>query len=146
MVMTAVKKIGITLATLTIITAFLGMSSFEKSSLDKIPIPDKNFTVLVLDQADVRTTVTQFSFDGATYLTGARGKGKFSISLEKIKQIDFRLMDDVIEATTELTNGLIIKLSPEYGLLCYGRTEFGTFVIKLGDIKQLIIQKQSTKN
>lgn len=146
MVMTAAKKIGITVVTLTIMAAFLGMSSFEDASRVKIPTPDKNFTVLVVDQADVRTKVTQFSIDGATYLTGAHGKGTFSIPLEKIKQIDFRLIDDVLEATAQLTDGLTIKLSPEYGQQCYGKTEFGTFVIKIGDIRQLIIIKQSKEN
>ncbi|MBW2062347.1 MAG: hypothetical protein JRI95_12425 [Deltaproteobacteria bacterium] len=116
-----------------------GMSGFGKAP-DKIPTPASDFTVVLIDQADVRAEVSMFSINGFTYFPGYKGKGAFSIPFENLESVEFRLINENLEAVVNLKQGQAITLQADRSLDCYGRTNFGTFQIKLGDIKQLFIK------
>ena len=120
-----------------------GMSGLGGDVPEKIPRPKKNFLVTVIDQADVRSQVKMFSINGSTFFTGRRGKGVFSIPFEKLSSIDFRFFEGNLEATAHLKEGQTVTLRIDKNVDCYGRTGFGTFRIKLGDIKRIIIEKQA---
>jgi len=117
-----------------------GMSARDENAPQKIPEPLKNFSVIIEDQAGVKTKVSLFSINGATYLSGEMGKGSYSIPFENIKEVEFRYTDDKLEAIAYLVKGDPVNLRPNKSLNCYGRTEFGSYLIKLGDIRKLVIE------
>jgi len=120
-----------------------GMSGFGGEEAPKrIPTPDQNFEVTVVDQADVRTKVTMFSIGGHTLFIGRKGKGQLAVPFSKAKRADFRLQDQDLEVIVELTGGENITLLADRHQECFGRTDFGNFKIKLGDVKTVTIHRQ----
>lgn len=105
----------------------------------RIPTPDENYAVTVLDQVDVLTKVTMFTIDGHSLFLGRKGKGRLAVPFGKIRRVDFRLKDGEFEALIQLKNGGKLSLTADRRYECFGRTKFGNFKITLGDIKTLTI-------
>ncbi|MBW1708996.1 MAG: hypothetical protein JRG97_03930 [Deltaproteobacteria bacterium] len=141
--MKKVKKLYGLICFLAIFLTVSGMSSIEGDSPEGVPVPAKKFSAIIVDQADVRSEVDSFSIDGFTFISGNRGKGTFSIAFDKLESIDFRFLDERLEALINLKEGRTIALEVDKNLDCYGRTDFGTYRIKLGDIKRLVIETRS---
>ncbi|MEE9517261.1 MAG: hypothetical protein V3V52_09155 [Candidatus Adiutricales bacterium] len=133
------KKGLIVLCFVAIYLVSTGMGEFITTLNENFPIPAKNFTAVIVDQSGVKTEVSLFSINGFTFLYGTRGKGTYSIPFEKLQSITFRRTNEKLEATARLTTGKVITIMSEPGQDCYGRTEFGTYSIKLGDVQQILI-------
>jgi hypothetical protein len=125
---------------LLLLVAFVfisGMSGLDTQSLERIPVPDKNFEVEVLDLANVRTQLTLFSINGASYLTGKQGRADFTVSFDQLESVEFRAVGDRLEAAVQLKGGHKVQLRMDPRLICSGRTSFGTYRIKAGDVSQI---------
>ncbi len=133
------KKGLIVLCFVAIYLVSTGMSEIMSTSNENFPIPAKNFAAVIVDQSGVKTEVSLFSINGFTFLYGTRGKGTYSVPFEKLQSITFRRTNEKLEATARLTTGKVITIMSEPGQDCYGRTEFGTYSIKLGDVQQILI-------
>jgi hypothetical protein len=121
------------------IPLLLGMGSQGGAPIDKIPVPAKKFTAQFIDQMDVTTECSDISIEGNTYLEGKRGEGTFSVAFENIQQILFRQQAEKIFGQVKLRDGQNIELAVSKDKKAYGRTIFGTFQIRLGDLKKVII-------
>lgn len=133
------KKGLIVLCFVAIYLVSTGMGEFITTLNENFPIPAKNFAAVIVDQSGVKTEVSLFSINGFTFLYGTRGKGTYSIPFEKLQSITFRRTNEKLETTARLTTGKVITIMSEPGQDCYGRTEFGTYSIKLGDVQQILI-------
>lgn len=127
-------------ALLGLVYVFSAGMGGDSGAIEKIPEPAKKYTVTLVDQADVTIRLKSFSIKGATFLAGALGKGSYSIGFDRIKDIRFRLVSGQLEAVVNLLDGQSITINADKGAACYGRTDFGAFTIKLGDIRQLTIE------
>ena len=134
------KKGLIVLCFVAIYLVSAGMSEIMSTSSENFPIPAKNFAAVIVDQSGVETEVNLFSINGFTFLYGTRGKGTYSIPFEKLQSITFQRANEKLEATAKLTTGKVITIMSEPRQDCYGRTEFGTYNIKLGDVRQILIK------
>jgi len=126
---------------LAVIPLFLGMGSLQgTSSPDKIPIPAKKYHAIFVDQADVITECREASIEGATFLEGKRGEGNFTISFENIEQVLFRQNEEQLTGIVKLHGGEVLELSLNKNQKGYGLTKYGTFQIKLSDLKKMTFE------
>jgi hypothetical protein len=123
------------------IPVLIGMGSLQgPTSPEKIPLPVKKFTAVFVDQMDVATDCSEASIEGTTFLEGKRGEGTYTISFDNIDQISFRLNAEQLTGVVKLRDGGTSELILNKTKRAYGRTKYGTFQIKLSDLKKLVIR------
>ncbi len=144
--MDLIKKLPVLVLVLLAAPLLMGMSGFGDSGPQRIPTPEKSFKAVVVDQADVRTDVSVFSIGGYTYFMGTKGKGQLAVPFERVQRADFRLNGDGLEIQLQLRDGESVTLTADRHADCFGKTKFGNFQIKLGDVKMLTIEAQSLES
>lgn len=117
----------------------MGMSSLGGDSPDRIPVPTKKFIGSFVDQMDVITEAKEISIDSGTFLEGKKGEGTFTVAFENIQYVNFLLRDDRLIAMVKLRDGNNVELGVNKKAKAYGKTKFGTFQIKLLDLKRMTI-------
>lgn len=123
-----------------------GMGSMQAPSTPgKIPVPVKQYQATFVDQADVATECTEVSIEGAVYLEGKRGEGNYTISFDGIEQVLFRVNADRLSGIVKLRTGGTTELILNKAHKAYGRTKYGTFQIKLIDLKTITIVAPSQR-
>jgi hypothetical protein len=123
-----------------ILPYIIGMGSNKgESPPGKIPVPVKKFTATFIDQMDVTTECRDVSIEGGTLIEGKKGDGKFTISFENIHTIVFRLSEGKLSGIVKLIDGNAIEIVLNKDQRVYGNTKYGTFQIKLLDLKKMII-------
>ena len=131
---------------LAVLPLLLGMGSmFGESSPGKIPVPEKIFTATFIDQTDIITECTEVSIEGKTFLEGNKGKGVYTIPFDKIKNVIFCLKEGKLSGFVKLNDGNTIELVLKKNNKAYGRTKYGTFQIKLSNLKKMIIHPRPEK-
>ncbi len=139
------KKL-ITMIILMTIPFLAGMGSMQgPSSPEKIPVPVKQYDATFVDQMDVTTECKDASIEGAIYLEGKRGEGNYTISFDKIEQVLFRINADRLTGIVKLRAGGTIDLILNKTYKAYGKTKYGTFQIKLIDLKMMTIAAPAQK-
>lgn len=134
------KKFVSTLLLLTAVPLLIGMGSLQgPASPDKIPVTVKKYTATFVDQLDVVTECRDVSIEGSTFLEGRRGEGTYTISFDNIEKISFRLNADQLIGVVTLRDGSTSDLILTKNQKAYGRTQYGTFQVKLADLKKLNI-------
>jgi hypothetical protein len=118
----------------------LGMGSQGGTPDDKIPVPEKKFTATFVDQMDVTTQCTDVSIGGGTSLQGNIGEGTYTVSFENIREVVFRQHAERLYGQVKMPDGNSIELVIGKDKKAYGRTKFGTFQIRLNDLKKMIIE------
>ncbi|MCG6533717.1 MAG: hypothetical protein L7F78_03300 [Syntrophales bacterium LBB04] len=125
---------------LAILPFLLAMGSLTgEGSPDKIPIPAKKFTATFIDQTDVITECRDISIEGGAYLEGKRGEGTYTIPFDNIRSILLRMAEGKLIGIATLHDGSIVELSLNKNHKAYGHTRYGTFQIRLADLKKMII-------
>jgi hypothetical protein len=139
------KKI-ISMIILATVPFLSGMGSMQgASSPEKIPVPVKQFQATFIDHTDVATECREVSIEGAIYLEGKRGEGNYTISFDNIEQVLFRGHADRLTGIVKLRSGGTVELTLNKAHKAYGRTAYGTFQIKLIDLKLMTIAALSGK-
>ncbi|HBB18795.1 MAG: hypothetical protein A3J94_07020 [Syntrophus sp. RIFOXYC2_FULL_54_9] len=136
----------ISMIILVTIPFLAGMGSLQgPSSPEKIPVPVKQYDATFLDQMDVTAQCKEVSIEGAVYLEGRRGEGSYTISFDNIEQVLFRVNADRLAGIVKLRAGESIELILNKSHKAYGRTRYGTFQIRLIDLKMMTIAAPSPK-
>lgn len=117
----------------------LGMGSQGGAPTDKIPVPAKKFTATYVDQMDITTECSDASIEGTIFLEGKKGEGTFTVAFENIQQVVFRQQEGKLYGQLKLRDGSSLELLVGKDKKAYGRTKFGTFQIRLNDLKKMII-------
>ena len=107
-----------------------------------IPLPEKNYSVVITDAQKVQTTADRVSWEGKVYLQGHRGEALTTIPFEKISQVELdpngAAMAGAISAKVTLKNGEAVLLQIRGTSKAYGETSFGNFEIYLRDIEKIV--------
>jgi hypothetical protein len=131
---------------LMFVPVLMGMGSpFGQSSPEKIPVPAKKFAVTFVDQMDVVTECTDASIEGGTFIEGKRGDGNNTISFDLIDNISLFLNADTLTGVVKLRDGNVVELTVKKDQKVYGHNRYGTFQIRLADLKKIIFSKASQK-
>jgi hypothetical protein len=126
---------------LVAIPVLMGMGSLQgPASPEKIPVPVKKYTAVFVDQMDIATECSEASIEGTTFLEGKRGEGTYTISFDNIDQISFRMNAERLTGMVMLRDGGTSELTLNKTQKAFGRTKYGTFQIKLSDLKKLVIR------
>jgi len=112
---------------------------------DRIPVPAKQFTAVFIDQTDFSTECRDVSIEGGTYLEGRRVEGLHTVSFEQIESILFRFSSGKLYAAAKLRDGGSVELVVNKDHRAYGATKYGTFQIKLADLKKMTLGKGPSK-
>jgi hypothetical protein len=117
----------------------LGMGELGGSApADKVPSPEKNFSVKVTDREGVQTSLSQFSQEGKIFLAGKRGSATVTVPFEKIAQVQFQGAEgNEIPAKLTLRTQESLDLKVDKRAKFYGKAAFGTFQIDAKDLKAL---------
>lgn len=116
------------------------MSSLQNQSPEKIPVPAKKYSANFIDVTDVMTDCREVSIEGVTYLEGKRGNGSNAISFDNIAEITFLQEGEKLTGMVKLKDGNTIQLALNKNQKAYGRTRYGTFQIKLSELKRLTLR------
>jgi len=135
------KKIGTLLIIFALIPLLTAMSALQSQSPEKIPAPEKKYFATFIDQAEIMTECRNISIDGETFLEGKRGNGTNTIPFEIITEVSFTIEGEKLIGTVKLRDGNTIQLTINKNQRAYGYTKYGTFQIKLAELKKLALTK-----
>jgi hypothetical protein len=131
---------------LAVLPFLLAMGALSgESSPDKIPVPAKKFTATFIDQTDVITECRDVSIEGGTFIEGKRGEGTYALPFENIRSILVRVSDGKLQGIVTLHDGSTMELGLNKNQKAYGHTKYGTFQIRLSDLKKMIIGEGQKK-
>ncbi|MDD5713049.1 MAG: hypothetical protein PHY31_09900 [Smithellaceae bacterium] len=119
----------------------MGLGPLQGGSPEKIPVPSKKYAAVFVDQDDIQTECHQVSIEGATFIEGKRGEGTYTIPFENVESILFLLSGDKLVGRVKLLNGGNVDLTVNKSHKAYGSTTYGTFQIRLADLKKIIIRR-----
>jgi len=127
-----------TLSVIIISFIFLtGMGELGGSApVDKIPIPKKDFKVVVVDREGVRTSLSEFSHEGKIVIAGKRGSANVAIPFETISQVELKSLEGneaMVAVSLREAKNYEVKVDKKSKF--YGKAEFGTFQIEIKDLK-----------
>ncbi len=139
------KKLLLLAAVLLAVPFISAMGTMPETTVtESIPKPVKNIEAVFLDQMDVATECSYISIEGKVYLDGTRGKGAFVLPLENVDTVSFYLKEGVLTAQVSMKqSGEKISLTVNPDRRVFGKTRWGTFQIKLGDLKSITITGSS---
>ncbi len=121
----------------------LAMGGSGGGPADRIPAAAKNVGAVFVDQNDVVTECAGASIDGETFLQGKKGQGVYTIGFEKIKSIVFRMQNGELLGTAKLNEGGETTLVLDKNKKAYGRTKYGSFQIRIANLKKMTITSVS---
>ncbi|MGD8564427.1 MAG: hypothetical protein PVG03_17930 [Desulfarculaceae bacterium] len=129
-----ILAIGLVLALCPLL---MGMGIGDSEGPTRIPEPQADYRVRLIDQEGTKVELTQFSVDGQAFILGDMGKGEAAISLEKIKEVELNNQGGVLKATVVLAQGEPVVLEVNPNLSVTGKTKFGNYRIPLGQVTRL---------
>ncbi len=121
----------------------LAMGGSGGGPVDRVPVAAKNVTAVFVDQNDVVTECANASIDGEAFLQGKKGQGVYTIGFEKIKSVVFRMQNGELLGTARLNEGGETTLVLDKNKKAFGRTKFGTFQIRIANLKKMTITSVS---
>ncbi len=123
----------------------MGSSMLGGDSADQIPRPDENFTAIYIDQLGVATKCNGVSIQGETFIEGKKGEGTYTIPFERIENILFVLKNADLKGRILLKNKNRTELILNKKQKAYGHTKYGTFQIKLINLKKMVLTGKNSK-
>jgi len=105
-----------------------------------IPKTTKNFQVSYIDQTDELTVCTEASIAGKIFFEGKKGEGIYTVSFDNIKSVVFLNKNGALTGSIKLKDGENIEIILSKDQKAYGRTKYGSYQIKLIDLKKMIFQ------
>jgi len=118
-----------------LIPLLVGMGSGAPGDIPKTP---KNFSVTYIDQSDISTDCTEASIAGKIFLEGKKGEGTYTVSFENIKSVIFLSKNGFLTGSIKMKDGGYVEIIINKDQKAYGRTKYGSFQIKLIDLKKMI--------
>ncbi len=120
----------------------MGMGGGNSSTEKVVPIPDKNYTVMVTDSRGAKAEAHRFTWEGKVHFQGQFGQATVSIPFPKMQSVQIvptavTSSPNLILAKVKLKTGETLELTLERTSKCYGETSFGTYEIFVRDIAEL---------
>ena len=103
---------------LVALVTMLGLSLMGMGKMDgegkpeEIPTPDREVTAMIVDLEGVTLTLSQFSINGQTSLSGKLGAGKLAVLLSQVKTVTLGAEAKILRARVDLTDNQTVNLIP----------------------------------
>lgn len=138
------KKCFAVTAVLSSLLFLMGMGGLGgPASVEKVPVPEKNFNARIVDREGVQTSLSQVSFEGKVFLVGKRGDATVTIPFEKISSLDITVtgqQGNEVLCVVSLRGKEKIEIKVDKISKFYGKADFGTFQIESKDLKSISFQ------
>ncbi|MBF0288176.1 MAG: hypothetical protein HQM14_10190 [SAR324 cluster bacterium] len=121
----------------------LGMGGGDGNSSAEVnlPLPEKNFPVVLTDNQGVTTQTARMSWEGKNYLQGKYGNAKVTVPFAKIQQVRLFPGKDInpnaVLTEIKLKTGKTVQLAVDRTTKVYADTDFGQFEIFVKDLKSM---------
>ena len=117
----------------------MGMGGFGDSGVvNKIPRPDRTFSVRIIDAENVSYDVDEFSVDGLTYAPASMGKAEVGIDFATIDQVKlFREGEERVRADVGFKDGTHQQVHMDPAVKFFGRTTWGLMRLAAKDIREI---------
>ncbi len=135
------RKAWLPLSLLCSLPLVLGMGFGDSQGPTRIPEPQSNYRVLLVDQEGVRVELTEFSVDGQTFVMGGLGQGQVAVPLEKVRAVDIVHQDGKLKARISLAQDGPVDLELDGNLKATGRTSYGNFRIPLSEVRRVEVKE-----
>lgn len=139
------RRVGL-LAVLVLVAPWvMGLGGGNGGAEKQIPIPQKNFTVVVTDSHGQKATAERFTWEGKVSFQGQYGSATITLPFQKVQSVKVIPAQANIPATQVLTkmtlrSGETLDLTLDRTSKCYGETSFGNYEIFLKDIGEIQFQ------
>ncbi|WP_028586263.1 hypothetical protein [Desulfocurvus vexinensis] len=136
--MPALRRLAALAATLLLALACMGMGGMgDTGIINKIPEPDRHFTVTVVDVTDTTFQAEDFSVEGLTMVPVQMGKASLSIDFARVSRVVFLHRGEELQATVTFTDGQEKTVTASPRTLFFGRTPWGLMRLAAKDIKEI---------
>ncbi|MCK9240508.1 hypothetical protein [Desulfocurvus sp.] len=136
--MPALRRLAALAATLLLALACMGMGGLgDTGIINKIPEPDRHFTVTVVDVTDTSFQAEDFSVDGQTVVPVQMGKASLSIDFARISRVVFLRQGDELLARVSFADGQEKTVTASPRTVFFGRTPWGLMRLAAKDIKEI---------
>ena len=136
-----VRKAWLPLWLLLSAPLLLGMGFGDSQGPTRIPEPQANYRVVLVDQEGARVELTDFSVDGQAFVMGGLGQGQVAVPLEKVKAVDIVNQGGRLKARISLAQGEPVELDLNGDLKATGRTSYGNFRISLSEVRRVEVKE-----
>lgn len=105
----------------------------------RIPVPAKDFSATLHDQAGTVVSVSKATFDGEVFLFGSLGEGQATVPFERIRDVRIEPSDTSgkVVAFVTLRDGNTVSVVVEGETPCYGATAFGNYRIPVEKLRKI---------
>ncbi len=132
-----------TLLLLVVSALFLtAMGTGDSEGPTRIPEPETNYRVSLVDMEGTRVQLTQFSVGGQLFFMGRLGQGQAAIPFARIKEVVVTKRQGLLRAKVVLKQGAPVELKVKGSQDIFGKTEFGNFRIPLDEVSRIQFQGQ----
>jgi len=134
------KFIGVAIALImfVVLTAMGGSGGFERA-----PRVEKNYSVTVTDRAGSTITGEKFSWEGRIHFSGYLGLAQVTMPFDRIKDLTIgEPHEQKVKITAHLLDGTETTLDVDAKSKCYGEASFGSFMLRLDEIKSISFAKR----
>ncbi len=117
----------------------MGMGGFgDTGVVNKIPKPDRPFSVHIIDSENMSYDVEEFSVDGLTYAPASVGKAEVGIDFANIDQVQlFREGETSVRADVGFKDGSHQQVRMDPAVQFYGRTTWGLMRLAAKDVREI---------
>jgi hypothetical protein len=122
---------------LLLLPLLLAMGGGEGEGPTRIPEPQADWRVRLIDQEGAKVELTQFAIDGQAFVLGNLGQGQAAVPLERIKLVELANKAGTLKAKLTLTQGEPVELVVKPTLKATGKTGWGNFRIPLSEVSRI---------
>ncbi len=115
----------------------MGMGLGDGEGPTRIPEPQSDYRVLLIDQQGTRVDLTQFAIDGQAFVLGGVGKGQAAVPFDKVSSLELANQGGDLKAKVVLNQGPAVDMTVSAGLKATGKTSYGNFRIPLGEVSRV---------
>ncbi|MBI5524304.1 MAG: hypothetical protein HY910_16890 [Desulfarculus sp.] len=115
----------------------LAMGLSDGAGPTRIPEPQADYRVLLVDQQGTRVELSQFAIDGQSFVLGTVGQGQVAVPFEKVQALEFLNQDGQLKAKVTLKQGEPVSMTVTAALKATGKTGYGNFRIPLGEVSRV---------
>ena len=109
----------------------------------RIPVPARDFSAVILDDAGVSVSVSRLTLDGEVFLFGELGKAQVTVPFEEVVVARFDEVDgqEHTRVVVQTRSGDEITVLMKSDRPVFGRTTFGNYRIEVADIATLTLSE-----
>jgi hypothetical protein len=121
-------------AILLLCPLLMAMGLSDGSGPTRIPEPQADYKVVLVDQQGIRVELSQFAIDGQSFVLGTVGQGQVAIPFEKVQTLELVNQQGQLQAKVTLKQGDPVSMTVTAAIKATGKTSYGNFRIPLGEV------------